>query len=86
MIAYQLLIGKHTLSGQIFFEGTVRKGFTLDVIELQSSGLVKVGTWEDNKNFTFQRPPQQKIILDTDDNSMVNKTFRVLIAVPVSSN
>lgn len=58
----------------------------MDVIELQSSGLIKVGTWEDNKNFTFQRPPQVKVILDTDDNSMVNKTFRVLIAVPVILN
>ncbi|KAM7360463.1 glutamate receptor IID [Cochliomyia hominivorax] len=77
-----LLIDKNTLTGNIFFEGHIRKGFTLEVIELQSSGLIKVGTWEDNKNFTFQRPPQVKVILDTDDNSMVNKTFRVLIAVP----
>lgn len=80
---FQLDIEKNTLTGRIIFDGSKRKGYTLDVIELQSTGLVKIGVWEENKNFTFERPPQQRQIVALDDNSMVNKTYVVLISVPV---
>lgn len=64
----------------------MRKGFTFDVIELQTSGLVKVGTWEEGKDFEFQRPPQAVNFNDIDDGSLVNKTFIVLISVAVYYN
>uniref|UniRef100_A0A1I8NN53 Glutamate receptor ionotropic, kainate 2 n=1 Tax=Stomoxys calcitrans TaxID=35570 RepID=A0A1I8NN53_STOCA len=73
---------RNTLTGRIIFDGPRRKGYALDVIELQSTGLVKVGVWEENKNFTFERPPQQRQVTALDDNSMVNKTYVVLISVP----
>ncbi|EDW49637.1 GM23173 [Drosophila sechellia] len=76
-----LEIKEKTITGRIYFEGNVRKGFTFDVIELQTSGLVKVGTWEEGKDFEFQRPPQAVNFNDIDDGSLVNKTFVVLISV-----
>lgn len=80
----QLEIKEKTITGRIYFEGNVRKGFTFDVIELQTSGLVKVGTWEDGKDFEFQRPPQViNLMNDIDAGSLVNKTFKVLISVAV---
>ncbi|KAH8278398.1 hypothetical protein KR018_002389 [Drosophila ironensis] len=76
-----LEIKEKTITGRIYFEGNVRKGFSFDVIELQTSGLVKVGTWEEGKEFEFQRPPQVVNFNDIDDGSLVNKTFKVLISV-----
>ncbi|XP_043065157.1 uncharacterized protein LOC108093341 [Drosophila ficusphila] len=75
-------IKEKTITGRIFFEGIVRKGFTFDVVELQSSGLVKIGTWEEGKDFEFQRPPQpiNSNVID-DGDGLVNKTFTVLISV-----
>ncbi|XP_017845731.1 glutamate receptor ionotropic, kainate 2 isoform X1 [Drosophila busckii] len=71
-----------TITGRIFFQGNVRKGFSFDVIELQPDGLVKVGTWEEGKDFEFKRPPQVAHFQDNEENSLVNKTFNVLISVP----
>ncbi|BFF90810.1 glutamate receptor ionotropic kainate 2 [Drosophila madeirensis] len=76
-----LELKEKTITGRIFFEGNVRKGFTFDVIELQTSGLVKVGTWEEGKDFEFKRPAQVINFNDIDDGSLVNKTFKVLISV-----
>ncbi|XP_017001091.1 glutamate receptor ionotropic, kainate 2 [Drosophila takahashii] len=76
-----LEIKEKTITGRIFFEGNVRKGFAFDVIELQTSGLVKIGTWEEGKDFEFERPPQVVNFNDIDDSSLVNKTFKVLISV-----
>ncbi|XP_034489043.1 glutamate receptor ionotropic, kainate 2, partial [Drosophila innubila] len=75
-------IVEKTITGRIYFQGNVRKGFSFDVIELQPKGLVKVGTWEEGKKFEFQRPPQITQIIDSEENSLVNKTFKVLISVP----
>ncbi|XP_060649069.1 glutamate receptor ionotropic, kainate 2 [Drosophila nasuta] len=71
-----------TITGRIFFQGNVRKGFSFDVIELQPTGLIKVGTWEEGQDFEFNRPPQAQELLDNEENSLVNKTFKVLISVP----
>ncbi|XP_016977534.1 glutamate receptor ionotropic, kainate 2 [Drosophila rhopaloa] len=76
-----LEIKEKTITGRIYFEGNVRKGFTFDVIELQSSGLVKIGTWEEGKDFEFQRPPEVINFNDINDGSLVNKTFTVLISI-----
>ncbi|KAH8384049.1 hypothetical protein KR009_011866 [Drosophila setifemur] len=76
-----LEIKEKTITGRIYFDGNVRKGFTFDVIELQTSGLVKIGTWEEGKEFEFNRPPPVINFNDIDDGSLVNKTFKVLISV-----
>ncbi|XP_036341412.1 glutamate receptor ionotropic, kainate 2-like [Rhagoletis pomonella] len=75
-------IRENTITGQIYFEGNIRKGYILDVVELQSSGLVKIGTWDERNNFTLQRPPQIELPSEGDADSLVNQTFRVLISVP----
>lgn len=80
----QILLDRNTITGHIYFEGSVRKGSQFEIIELQPTGLIKVGTWQEHKNFTFKRPMLMKPIADNTDNSMINKTLRVLIAVPVS--
>nr|XP_017102043.2 glutamate receptor ionotropic, kainate 2 [Drosophila bipectinata] len=74
-------IKEKTITGRIYFKENVRKGFTFDVIELQTTGLVKVATWEEGEKFEFQRPPQAITYHDVDDGSLVNKTYRVLISV-----
>lgn len=83
-MSLQLEIVDKTITGRIFFEGNVRKGYTFDVVELQPSGLIKVGTWEQGKEFEFNRPPVIPILSDNEENSLVNKTFKVLISVPVN--
>lgn len=54
------------------------------MIELQPVGLVKVGTWEEGKEFEFKRPPPITNLNENEENTLVNKTFKVLISVPVS--
>lgn len=79
----QINIQERTITGPIYFDGNIRKGYMLDIVELQTSGLVKIGTWEERSNLTIQRPPQLELWSEVDANSLVNKTFRVLISVPV---
>lgn len=61
----------------------MRKGYTLDVIELQPSGIVKVGTWDESNGFEAQRLAPTNSVFDNIDNSLANKTFIVLLSVPV---
>ncbi|TDG50484.1 hypothetical protein AWZ03_003073 [Drosophila navojoa] len=71
-----------TITGRIFFQGNMRKKFSFDVIELQPVGLVKIGTWEEGKDFEFKRPPPIIDLNENEENTLVNKTFKVLISVP----
>ncbi|XP_011185912.1 glutamate receptor ionotropic, kainate 2 isoform X1 [Zeugodacus cucurbitae] len=75
-------IEEKTITGPVYFDGNIRKGYTLDIVELQTTGLVKIGTWDERNNLTIQRPPQSKLWSEVDANSLVNQTFRVLISVP----
>ncbi|XP_053947504.1 glutamate receptor ionotropic, kainate 2 isoform X2 [Anastrepha ludens] len=77
-----LNLQERTLTGPIYFEGNIRKGYTLDVIELQPSGILKIGTWDENSNLTMKRVAQTNSIVDNVDNSLANKTFTVLLNVP----
>ncbi|XP_037930039.1 glutamate receptor ionotropic, kainate 2-like, partial [Teleopsis dalmanni] len=74
-------ISDKTITGRIYFEGNIRKGYTFDVIELQQSGIVKIGTWNEYTNLTIERPPLKNLVSQTIDDSLVNKTFVVLISV-----
>ncbi|XP_039970454.1 glutamate receptor ionotropic, kainate 2 isoform X5 [Bactrocera neohumeralis] len=78
----QINMQEKTITGPIYFDGNIRKGYILDIVELQTSGLVKIGTWDERNNLTIQRPPQLELWSEVDANSLVNKTFRVLISVP----
>lgn len=77
---------ERTITGEIYFEGNVRKGYSLDIIELHPSGIVKIGTWNDISNLTILRVSQTSSGVDNRDNSLVNKTFIVLLNVPVNYN
>ncbi|XP_073816653.1 glutamate receptor ionotropic, kainate 2-like [Musca autumnalis] len=72
----------NTLTGEIFFDGNVRKGFTFDVVELQPSGVVKVGTWNEDDGYSSQRLAPTTALYDSNDNSLANKTFLILLSVP----
>lgn len=82
---HQLRLKENLLTGPIYFEGNVRKGYHLDVIELQPSGIVKVGTWDEQRNYTAQRLAPTTAQFDNIDNSLANKTFIILLSVPVGS-
>ncbi|XP_036341414.1 glutamate receptor ionotropic, kainate 2 [Rhagoletis pomonella] len=77
-----LNLKERTITGKIYFEGNIRKGYALDVIELHPSGILKIGTWDEISNLTIQRVPQTNSVIDNVDNSLANKTFIVLLNVP----
>ncbi|XP_054091991.1 glutamate receptor ionotropic, kainate 2 isoform X3 [Zeugodacus cucurbitae] len=77
-----LKLAKRTLTGPIYFDGNVRKGYALDIIELHPSGIMKIGTWNDYSNLTIQRVAQTNSVIDNVDNSLVNQTFTILLNVP----
>ncbi|XP_034489026.1 glutamate receptor ionotropic, kainate 2 [Drosophila innubila] len=77
-----LRLKERLLTGPINFEGNVRKGYHLDVIRLQPSGIVKVGTWDEERNYTQDRIAPTNSQFDSIDNSLANKTFIVLLSVP----
>lgn len=79
----QLRLKDRLLTGPIYFEGNVRKGYHLDVIELQPSGIVKVGTWDEYRNYSAERLAPTNSQFDPIENSLANKTFIVLLSVPV---
>lgn len=61
----------------------MRKGYHLDVIELQPSGIVKVGTWSEERDYRPERLAPTNSQFDNIDNSLANKTFIILLSVPV---
>ncbi|EDW67686.1 uncharacterized protein Dvir_GJ24289 [Drosophila virilis] len=76
-----LRLKERLLTGPIYFEGNVRKGYHLDVIELQPSGIIKVGTWEEERGYRPERLAPTNSQFDNIDNSLANKTFIVLLSV-----
>ncbi|XP_067619820.1 glutamate receptor ionotropic, kainate 2-like isoform X2 [Eurosta solidaginis] len=77
-----LNLQERTITGQIYFEGNIRKGYSLDIIELHPSGILKIGTWDEVSNLTIQRVAQTNSVAQNIDNSLANKTFIVLLNVP----
>lgn len=55
-----------------------RTDFYLDIIELNESGIIKVGTWNLNEGLTITRVLPDLIYSDGD--SLVNTTFNVMVA------
>lgn len=79
-----MTLSKDTLTGLIAFDSNIRKGYTFDVVELQPSGIVQVGTWDEVNNFTSQRVAKTNTIYE--NVSLANKTFKILLSIPVSNN
>lgn len=57
-----------------------RKDFLLDVIELGSAGLVKIGTWNSTEGLNITREIEPTS-LPADEKNLQNKTFIVLTAI-----
>ncbi|XP_037036366.1 glutamate receptor ionotropic, kainate 2-like [Bradysia coprophila] len=67
------------LTGEVKFDNRgYRSSFAVDVIELTSSGIVKVGMWDGNLNIAR---PEPKESVATDDGSLKNTTFVVMISL-----
>ncbi|XP_055684020.1 glutamate receptor ionotropic, kainate 2-like [Lutzomyia longipalpis] len=69
------------ISNDIRFDNKgLRTDFLLDVIELDSSGLHKVGVWNSTEGLNLTRHYQIATV-ENDENSLRNKTFIVLTAL-----
>ncbi|XP_055383679.1 glutamate receptor ionotropic, kainate 2-like [Condylostylus longicornis] len=83
------LIGLKTMdgvTGKIIFENGIRNEFQLELIEMTTSGLVKIGTWstdlDPSSELEFERYVPEAVQLETNDElSLVNKSFIVLTAL-----
>lgn len=75
-ISYQTVV--QGLTGEVKFDNRgYRTNFNIDVIELTSSGVVKVGTWDTTRGLNITRPP----VVEDLSGSLKNKTFIVIITV-----
>nr|CAG4645346.1 EOG090X00ST [Lynceus sp. MCZ IZ 141354] len=82
LINYMKMVEMEGLSGFIKFDPLgLRTSFHLDVVELNSSGIITVGSWNNLEGANFTRNPVS--ILKEDANSLVNKT---LIVTTILSN
>lgn len=68
------------LTGEIKFDNQgLRTNFALDIIELTSSGIAKVGQWNASEGLNITR--NYEATSNIDDGSLKNKTFIVLTAL-----
>lgn len=81
--SYKTLV--NGLTGEVRFDNHgYRSNFAVDVIELTSSGIAKVGTWNSSSRSRLKITEQRKKeIEDTevDSDSMRNKTYIVVTAL-----
>lgn len=67
------------LTGEIKFDNEgLRNLFTLDVVELHSSGLEKVGTWHQETGLNITR---MAVPSSSDEGTLSNRTFIVITAL-----
>lgn len=57
--------------------------FTLDVVELKSSGLEKVGSWHQETGLNISRMSMPTV---TDEGSLSNRSFIVITALVTKPN
>lgn len=68
------------MTGDIKFDNQgYRTNFAVDVVELTSSGIAKVGTWNSSEGLKIVRKHEETIVID--DGSLKNKTFVVMTAL-----
>lgn len=67
------------LTGEIKFDNEgLRTLFTLDVVELKSSGLEKVGSWHQETGLNITR---MSLPTSTDEGTLSNRSFIVITAL-----
>ena len=77
MINYMKLIEFNGLSGMVSFDSQgVRTNFNLDIMELQSTGLEPIGTWNQLTSLNLTRI-NSMVEFYNPNNIMANKTFVV---------
>lgn len=70
----------HGLTGLVKFDNRgLRKNIAVDVIELTSSGIIKVGTWNTSEGLNITRSYESTSVID--DGSLRNKSFIVLLTL-----
>ena len=70
------LVDIEGLTGHIAFDQWgIRNDFSLDIVELSKTGLVKIGSWHDGYGLRFDRLASQSTT-DADD-TIENKTIVV---------
>lgn len=70
----------HGLTGEIKFDNQgLRTHFAVDVIELTSSGIAKIGQYNSSDGLNITRSYEKTSSID--DGSLKNKTFIVLTAL-----
>lgn len=67
------------ITGNILFDNSIRIDYNFDIIELVTSGIIKVGTWSKADKVTVHRYTPGVTLLN-DELSLVNKTFTVLLS------
>ena len=77
LINYMKLVQFNGLSGMIQFDSQgIRTNFNLDVMELQSTGLEPIGTWNQQTDLNLTRI-NTHVEFNNPYNIMANKTFVV---------
>lgn len=70
------------LTGEVRFDNEgLRTQFTLDIVELSPSGLITVGQWNSTAGLNMSRTYENTV--EFDDNSLRNKTFRVITSLVI---
>ncbi|KAG4072084.1 hypothetical protein HA402_015583 [Bradysia odoriphaga] len=70
------------LTGEVKFDNRgYRSSFAVDVIELTSSGIAKVGTWNGKLNISRPEPKKSEDTMAAGDGSLKNTTFVVMISL-----
>ncbi|XP_055907531.1 glutamate receptor ionotropic, kainate 2-like [Eupeodes corollae] len=69
------------LTGNIYLENGVRSHYNLELVELTSTGLQKIGDWDSDKGLSINRFTPEEPILESDSLSLVNKSLIVLLAM-----
>ena len=76
LVNYMKLVEIEGLTGHIAFDQWgIRNDFSLDIVELSKTGLVKIGSWHDGYGLRFDRLASQSTT-DADD-TIENKTIVV---------
>lgn len=68
------------LTGEVKFDNEgLRKHISVDMVELTSSGLIKVGNWHSTDGLNISRVAEKSSNID--DSSLKNRTFVVITAL-----
>lgn len=81
LVNYMKSLSISGITGDIKFDNQgLRTDFELEAVELNPSGLSKVGTWSSSDGFAINRKPPP-LAIEGDQRSLLNKSFVVITAL-----